>query len=329
MIITQTPLRISFLGGGTDLQEFYSVEDGFVISTTIDKYIYIIINERFDDLIYINYTNKERVSSPIEIKHDLVREALLKTGVSKGIEITMLADIPSEGSGLGSSSSLLIGLLNALYIFKGEQVTAERLASEACEIEIGKCGKPIGKQDQYIAAYGGLCSITFKSDESVDVKKIHISDRDRILFGNELMLFYTGITRKSADILTEQKNNTHNKFKELKNIKILAQKAESLLSNNKFEQIGVLLNDNWISKKKLASKIANPVIDNMYKRAMDAGALGGKISGAGGGGFMLLYTKSENQNKVREALAQYKEMPFFLESDGSKVIFNYKKYSWK
>ena len=329
MIITQTPLRISFLGGGTDLEEFYKNEDGFVISTAIDKYIFVIINERFDDLIYVNYSKKEIVSSVDQLQHELVREAMLMAGVDKGVEITMLADIPSEGSGLGSSSSLIVGLLNALYIYKGEQVSAERLAREACEIEINKCSKPIGKQDQYIAAYGGLCSIRFKTNEDVVVNKVPITDRARLLFGSELMLFFTGITRKSSEILTEQKSNTGSKFEELKKIKSLAESAGDLITDGKFESIGSSLNENWIAKKKLASKIANPEIDEMYQKAIDAGAIGGKISGAGGGGFLLLYCKSENQNNVREALSNYKEMPFFLEKDGSKVIFNYKRYSWK
>ena len=312
MIITQTPLRISFLGGGTDLKEFYSKEDGFVVSTTIDKYVFVIITERFDDLIYVNYTKKEIVNSVDEIQHELVREAMLMAGVEKSVEITMLADIPSEGSGLGSSSSLIVGLLNALYIYKGEQVSAERLAREACEIEINKCSKPIGKQDQYIAAYGGLCSIRFKTNEDVVVNKVPITDRARLLFGSELMLFFTGITRKSSEILTEQKSNTGSKFEELKKIKSLAESAGGLITDGKFESIGSSLNENWIAKKKLASKIANPEIDEMYQKAIDAGAIGGKISGAGGGGFLLLYCKSENQNNVREALSNYKEMPFFL-----------------
>lgn len=329
MIITQTPLRISFLGGGTDLIEFYSKENGIVLSTAIDKYLFVIINERFDDLIYVNYSKKEIVESVDQIQHELVREAMLMTGINSGVEITMLADIPSEGSGLGSSSSLLVGLLNALYSYKGEQVTAERLAREACEIEIQKCHKPIGKQDQYIAAYGGLCSIRFKPDDTVEVKKISIPDRARLLFGNELMLFFTGITRKSSEILTEQKSNTGNKFEELRKIKSLAEDTEDLFSNGKFDTLGSLLNENWIAKKNLASKIANSEIDLMYQKALEAGALGGKISGAGGGGFLLLHCKGENQNTVREALFNYKEMPFLLEKDGSKVIFNYKRYSWK
>jgi D-glycero-alpha-D-manno-heptose-7-phosphate kinase len=329
MIITQTPLRISFLGGGTDLKEFYSHEDGIVISTAIDKYIFIIVNERFDDLIYVNYTKKEIKQHPSEIEHELVREAMLKAGVKKGIEITMLADIPSEGSGLGSSSSLIVGLLNALYMFKGEQVTAERLAREACEIEINKCEKPIGKQDQYIAAYGGLCRFDFKKNGKVKIKKLEITDNERRILGSNLLLFYTGITRNSSDILKEQKSGTKKNLSELKAIKKLAKESESSIKRKNLDNLGMLMNKNWLLKKKLSSKIANGEIDEMYDLALRSGASGGKIAGAGGGGFLLLYCNRENQNNLRHALKKFREMPFFLEKDGSKVIFNYKRYSWK
>ena len=175
MIISQTPLRISFVGGGTDMDSFYKVSPGMVISTAIDKYIFVIVNQRYDDKIYINYMEKEIVDKVNEIKHDLVREAMIKTGINKGIEVTMLADIPSSGSGLGSSSSLTVGLLNAFYHFQGQQVTAERLAREACEIEIDILGNPIGKQDQYIAAFGGIKKIIFNTDNTVSIKSLNFS----------------------------------------------------------------------------------------------------------------------------------------------------------
>ena len=329
MIITQTPLRISFLGGGTDFGEYYRENEGFVVSSAIDKYIFVIVKERFDDLIYVNYSRKEIVDSVDKLEHELVREAMKMTGVKSGVEITMLADIPSEGSGLGSSSSLIVGLLNALYTYRGIQVTNEQLAREACEIEIERCGKPIGKQDQYIAAYGGISAIKFNKDESVDVERINIDEGLRRKFGSNFLLFFTGITRKSANILTEQKENTKNKFAELDKIKKLAVDAKNCISKEYFEEIGNLLNKNWKIKKGLSSNISNPEIEEMYESAMTAGALGGKIAGAGGGGFLLLYVNRELQNNVRRALAKYKEMPFQLEQDGSKVIFNYRRYSWK
>jgi D-glycero-alpha-D-manno-heptose-7-phosphate kinase len=329
MIITQTPLRISFLGGGTDFKEFYEMEDGIVLSTAIDKYIFVIINERFDDLIYVNYSKKEITAKVENLEHELVREALIKTGIKKGLEITMIADIPSEGSGLGSSSSLTVGLLNALYLFKGEQVTADQLAREACGIEINKCSKPIGKQDQYIAAYGGLCRIDFKKSGNVKVKKLDIADNQRRVLGSNLLLFYTGITRKSSDILTEQKSQTRKNFSSLRAIKKLAIESEKVIKKKNFRELGELMNKNWLLKKKLSSNIVNGEIEEMYNLALNAGASGGKIAGAGGGGFLLLYCGRENQNNVRQALKKYREMPFFLEKDGSKGIFNYKRYSWK
>lgn len=329
MIITQTPLRISFLGGGTDFGEYYRENEGFVVSSAIDKYIFVIVKERFDDLIYVNYSKKEIVNSVDELEHELVREAMRVTGIKSGVEITMLADIPSEGSGLGSSSSLIVGLLNAFYAFQGKQVTNEQLARDACEIEIERCGKPIGKQDQYIAAYGGLAGIRFKKDEGVEVERFEIAEGLRRKFGSNFLLFFTGITRKSSQILTEQKENTKNKFAELDRIKGLAVEAKNYIVREHFEEIGGLLNKNWKIKKELSSNISNPEIEIMYNAALMAGATGGKIAGAGGGGFLLLYVNRELQNNVRRALAKYKEMPFLLEADGSKVIFNYRRYSWK
>jgi len=329
MIISQTPLRISLFGGGTDFKDFYINHEGRVLSTTIDKYIFVIINEKFDDDIVVNYTQKERVSHVSEIKHELVREAMIKTGVSKAVEITMVADIPSEGSGMGSSSSLTVGLLNALYAYRGIQVTAEQLAREACDIEINICKKPIGKQDQYIAAYGGLCEIIFRKDDTVDVNKIELSDYNKRLLNNNLNLFYTGITRKSGDILTEQKQNIDVHTDELIKLKTFVGEAKDYLQNNEFDKIGELLHTSWKVKKSLSSNISNTFIDSMYQRAIDSGAIGGKILGAGGGGFLLTYCKGENIERHKKAFNEYREMPIIFEKDGSKIIFNYRRYSWK
>jgi D-glycero-alpha-D-manno-heptose-7-phosphate kinase len=329
MIITQTPLRISFAGGGSDLPEFYRQGAGRVLSTAIDKYIFVIIKERFDDHIVLNYSNREIVDDVSEIKHELIREAMLKTGVGRGVEISTLADIPSEGSGLGSSSSLIVGLLNAMYMFRGEQVTAERLAREACEIEIGRCGKPIGKQDQYIAAYGGLRHITFHPDETVTAEPVCLSARGLWHFGSCLMLFYTYRTRKSAEILTEQKAETQNRRKVLEAMMPLVDKTRDALIAGRFEDVGYALHDGWMLKRKMASKIADSEIDEIYDRALRSGALGGKIAGAGGGGFLLLYVPPEHQERVRSALSELFELTFLPERDGSKVIFNLKRYPFK
>ena len=326
MIITQTPLRISLAGGGTDLEEFYKVEDGKVISAAIDKYVFVIVSKRFDEKIVINYSKKEIVDSAGAIQHELVREAMKKCGIEKGIEVTTLADIPSEGSGLGSSSSVTVGLLNAFYIFLGEQVTAERLAREACEIEIEICKKPIGKQDQYIAAYGGICEFTFKKDGSVEVEKIRLNEREYRQLDSELSLFYTNATRDSSDILTEQRANTLNKLEYLKQLKDFVPQVKESIESGNFSAIGRILHESWMLKKLLASQITNRSIDEMYRVAINAGAQGGKISGAGGGGFMLLQVPLAKQDGVRKALTKYRELPFLLEQDGSKVIFNQKRF---
>lgn len=329
MIITKTPLRISFVGGGSDLKDFYQISDGKVISSAIDKYIYVIVKERFDDKVYINYSRKEIVNSVDEVKHDLVREAMRAAGVNKGVEITTLADVPSEGSGLGSSSSVLVGLLHAFYAYKDEIATKEHLAAEACKIEIDILKRPIGKQDQYAAAYGGINKIIFKKNDSVEVKKIDVSDKQYRSFGSNLLLFYTDKTRKSSEILRSQKENTKNKLEVLKKMVDLVDIFEKDLIEENYDQLGVLLHKNWQYKKDLASKITNGDIENMYRTALDAGAVGGKISGAGGGGFLLLYVPKEFQNQLRQALSDYRELPFFLEKYGSQIIFNQRSYPWK
>jgi D-glycero-alpha-D-manno-heptose-7-phosphate kinase len=329
MIISQTPLRISFVGGGTDLKSFYQSEDGMVISSAIDKYIYVIIKERFDEKIYINYSIKEIVNDVSEIRHQLVREAMRKVGVERGVEITTLADVPSEGSGLGSSSSVTVGLLNALYHYAGKQVTLDQIAKEACEIEIDICRKPIGKQDQYIAAFGGLKKITFHPDESVTIDQLPVFNINLLILGSRLLLFYTNKTRKADVILKKQKKRTGDKRDVLRQMKNFAPKLESHLAGYKFNHLGKMLHENWLLKKSLVGDISNPEIDDMYNRAMDAGALGGKICGAGGGGFLLMYVPKERQDKVRSALKAYRELPFMLDSFGSRIIFNVRSYSTK
>jgi D-glycero-alpha-D-manno-heptose-7-phosphate kinase len=329
MIISQTPLRISFVGGGTDLKSFYKSEEGMVLSSAIDKYVYVIVKERFDDKIYINYSIKEIVNDVSEIKHQLVREAMKKVGIERGVEITTLADIPSEGSGLGSSSTVTVGLLNALYNYAGKQVTLEQIAREACEIEIDICRKPIGKQDQYIAAFGGLDKITFHSDESVSVSKLPIFNTNLLILGSRLLLFYTNKTRKADAILKKQKQNTEDKREVLRKMKAFVPKLEGLLKNYRFNKLGKLLHENWLLKKSLVGSISNSEIDDMYQTAMEAGALGGKICGAGGGGFLLLYVPKDKQDKVRAALSDYRELPFMLDSFGSRIIFNVRSYSTK
>jgi len=322
MIVVQTPLRISFLGGGTDFEGFYNEHEGAVLSTAISKYVFVIVKERFDDLICVNYSKRETVEDVEQLQHELVREALKLTGIKKGIEITTLADIPSEGTGLGSSSSITVGLLHAFYSYLGELKTAECLASEACKIEIDTLNKPIGKQDQYIAGYGNMRFITFNKNE-IGVETITLSAEERQRLSDSLLLFYTGVTRSSSEILSEQKADMHKKTEVLLKLKQLAFETREAVSRKAYDDLGHLMHEGWELKKTLNDRISNVEIDRMYKKARDAGATGGKITGAGGGGFLLLYCPAQAKEQVRNALSAYRELPFSLEHDGSKVIFNY------
>jgi len=328
MIITRTPLRISLAGGGTDLPAYYEQGEGAVVSASIDKFVHVLVNERFDEKIYLSYSRKEIIDRVDDIEHELVREAMRKTGLEKGVEIHTMADIPSEGSGLGSSSSFTVGLLNAFYNFQGIQVTAEQLAREACDIEINILGKPIGKQDQYIAAYGGLRFFRFHPDGSVDVEHLPIG-RERQELGSRLMLFYTNRTRKADPILREQSAKSQERRKYLDDIRQLAYDVREAILKGAYHEVGETLRENWQLKKRLAGGITDAEIDTMVEQAMQGGATGCKISGAGGGGFLLTYCPREMKNTLRRTMGQYKEMPFFLERQGSRVIFNMQGYEWK
>lgn len=325
MLIVQTPLRISFLGGGTDFQGFYSQEEGCVLSSAIDKCIFVMVKRRFDARIRVGYTRTELVDRVDEVQHDLVREALRLTGVERQIEINTMGDIPSEGSGLGSSSTVMVGLLNALYTYLGQPRDLETLARQACRIEIECLGRPIGKQDQYIAAYGGLRFIRFLPDETVIVETVNLSESERRRLNQQLMLFFTNTTRRSEEVLTEQNTNITARMEVLRGLKELACQGRVLLESGDFDGFGCLLHQGWEMKKQMASRISTGEIDELYATARKAGALGGKITGAGGGGFLLLYCPREKQYQVRDALRPLPELPFHLEPDGTKVIFNYRR----
>ncbi len=325
MIIVQTPLRISFFGGGTDFRAFFMQEGGCVLTSTIDKYIFVTIKRRFDSKLRIGYTQTEMVDEVDQIHHELIRESLLMTGIDRGIEITTMGDIPSEGSGLGSSSTVTVGALHAMYAYLGEMVAAERLAREACEIEIERLSKPIGIQDQYIAAYGGLRFLEFLPNGQVEVEKIKLSSEGQRALNNNFMLFFTGVSRDSSSILKEQVSNLKERLNELRVIKQLAYDARCAIETENFDELGHLLHQSWELKKRLAGTISNGLINEMYESALGAGAIGGKIAGAGGGGFLLLYVPWECQNKVRMKLHGLQELPFRLEADGTKVIFNYRR----
>lgn len=324
MIISRTPLRISFTGGGSDLSAYYHHAKGAVVTTAINKYIYITVNESFNDQIIVRYSKEERVNRVEELEHNLIREALKLLKITHGIDISSTADVPSEGSGLGSSSSYLVGVLHALHAYKGEHVSAERLAREACHIEIEKLGKPIGKQDQYIAAYGGFNYIQFNADESVFVDPIIFPSKTKKRLEKKLLLLYTGITRSSSKILSKQKKNLiHDTEKRRMMSKIvgLADEMRQNLRRNNLHSAGELLDKNWNLKKRLADTITSPQIDRWYKIAQNHGAIGGKILGAGGGGFMLLYAPENKHRAIVRALPDLRVMKISFEQQGSKIIF--------
>lgn len=325
MIIVQTPLRISFFGGGTDFPSYYMEEGGCVLSSAIDKYIFVTVKKRFDNKLRIGYTQTEMVDSVDQVQHEIIREALRVTGVSKGLEVTTMGDIPSEGSGLGSSSTVTVGALHALYAYLGEIASMEKLAKEACDIEIGKLSKPIGIQDQYIAAYGNLRFFEFCPDGQVKVEKMNLDPEFRRGLNDCFLLFFTGINRRADTVLTEQKNNIKHRMAILREIKQMAYQAKKDLELGNFDDFGSLLHQSWELKKRMAGPISNGTIDEMYDAARHAGAIGGKITGAGGGGFLLLYAPYEKHQSIRKALNKLKELPFQLEPDGTKVIFNYRR----
>jgi D-glycero-alpha-D-manno-heptose-7-phosphate kinase len=324
MIISRTPLRVSFAGGGSDLPAFYEHEPGVVVSVAINKYIYINVNKKFDHKIRASYSVTEIVDTPQELKHELIREALFLTGVESGVEITSISDVHSYGTGLGSSSAYTVGLLNGLYAYQGRHVGAERLAREACAIEIERCAKPIGKQDQYIAAYGGMQHIRFNPDGTVFVDPVICKPETRQTLDQRLLMLYTGITRSADNILQEQKANTESdqsKRDVLREMTRLAGDLCEALQRDELDMFGQILHEAWLLKRSLASGISSGQIDDWYTRARANGALGGKILGAGGGGFLLVYAHEERHADIIAALPELEPLPFHFEPQGSKVIF--------
>jgi len=321
MIISRTPLRVSFAGGGTDIADYYRNGYGAVVSSSIKKYVYVTVNKRFDDDIRVSYSKTETVDSVDKIEHGLVREALRKVGIRNGIEITTIADIPSKGTGLGSSSAIAVGLLNALYAFKGYRAGPKKLAEEACEIEIDRLGEPIGKQDQYIAAYGGLQHIKFNADETVILDPVLCPPKTKRDIESHLMLFYTGRTRKASEILSRQKSNSKMNKDVLDKMRDQAEKLFHDLTSLQVNKLGEALREGWELKKSLAKGISDPEIDKLYEKALKAGAVGGKITGAGGGGFLVLFVPPESHWSVRHALTGLKDLEFKIEPQGSKIIY--------
>lgn len=321
MIITRTPFRVSFAGGGSDIPSFYEKNGGCVLSTTINKYMYISIHPSFNtDETVLKYSQTEIVNDTEQIRHRYFKEVLGMLHVG-GVEISSTADVPA-GTGLGSSSSFTVGLLHALYSYKGKFVSKERLANEACEIEISRLGNPIGKQDQYAAAYGGLNFYEFCKDGNVFVEPVIMRNDLYGQLERNLMMFYTGQLHSANEILQEQSENIADGDKQENQRRMcrLARELQKELQQNNIDAMGEILHEGWKLKRTLANGITNPVIDESYDLAIKCGAVGGKLLGAGGGGFLLFYVPEHSQAKVRAAL-QLKQMPVAFDRQGSAVIY--------
>jgi len=328
MIITRTPFRIPLGGGGTDLPSFYSKHGGFIFSAAIDKYMYISVNKPIvDSLIRLKYSKTEIVDAISGIQHPLAREALRFSGIENSIEIASMADVP-EGTGMGSSSSYLVGLLKALHTLKREQVSLKELADEACDIELNILKKPIGKQDQYLAAFGGFAVLNIDKEGNVKVSSAKISQETIDTFRNNALLFFTGISRDSLSILGAQsagaKRDESNVVGSLGKIKEIGLKIKRNFETGNLKNLGKLFNEHWTTKKRMSARISSPRIDYLYKTARENGASGGKIMGAGGGGFLLLYCEKEKA-KVRQVMEKegLREMRFDFDFEGSKVLADF------
>lgn len=323
MIVSKTPLRMSYVGGGSDLPSFYREEVGAVLSTSIDKYIYVAVNKKFDGKIRLSYSKTEEVEGVSQIEHPLVREALAMLSISGGIEIASMADIPSRGSGLGSSSSFTVALLNALYAFNNQYVSKETLAKQACEIEIERCGEPIGKQDQYAAAYGGLNLIRFHPDDSVSVDPVICSPDIIKTIDESTLVFFTGRTRSASAVLKNQSNamKLENRRTLMRRMVELAFELKKELESGDVENFGSILDENWKLKAQLTSGISDPQIDEWYSKGIQAGASGGKLLGAGNGGFIMFYAPPEHHVKIKLALAELAPIKFGLDRNGAQIVF--------
>lgn len=322
MIITRTPLRISIGGGGTDLPSYYERHGGFVISAAISKYIYILINRSFRQGYFLKYSQIEAADSIDQIKHPLVREALRLHDIKTGIEIISVADVMA-GTGLGSSGTFAVGLLNALHAFQRQPVSAEELAQEAIDLEMVRLGNPVGKQDQYIAAYGGLTCQDYRPDGSVGIAPLQVSETTLRELADGLMLFFTGTCRNASTLLAEQKTQTEQNsaamLDNLHHIKDLGLRIKTALENGRTEDFGRMMHEHWEMKRKRSAGMADSAIDEAYAHALSNGALGGKLVGAGGGGFLMFYT--HDRIRLRRAMAQLglQEMPFSFDFHGSCI----------
>jgi D-glycero-alpha-D-manno-heptose-7-phosphate kinase len=322
MIVSRTPLRISFAGGGSDLPDFYEQYGGAVVSTSVDKWVRVIVAPRFEGDLRVSYSRTEIVDSAADVRHDLVREALRLAGVPRGVEVVTLADVPSRGTGLGSSSSVTVGLLNALYAFQGMYKSPLQLAEEACQIEIDILGKPIGRQDQYATALGGFNFIEFLPGKGgVRVEPIVAKAETFKQLQRSLLLFYTGRQRSADDVLVEQRQAIREgvAVETLQQLTALAHQLRERLSSGDIEAVGPMLHTSWELKRGLSGGISDETIDGWYTQALGAGATGGKILGAGAGGFLLLFAPVERQNAVRATLSALREVPLRFSARGTHI----------
>ncbi len=322
MIISRTPLRISFAGGATDLPSFYrQFGGGAVTSAAIDRYIHVLVNDKFDSAIRVAYSRTETVERLDDLQHGLVREAMRLAGIHEALEVHTIADIPSEGTGLGSSSTLTVGLLNALYAYRGILKDPAELAQEACRIEIDILGGALGKQDQYIAAFGGVQFFEFRPDDSVRVAPIPLATQDREALSEHLSLYYTGITRRAEGLLKQQSQRTETNRDALIRMRELASEARNAILARDFLRLGQLLDEGWQLKKGLSEGVSSGPIDERYEAAKRAGAWGGKITGAGGGGFLLLLHPPERSRQIADALSPMQRLPVRITPEGSRILF--------
>ena len=324
MIISQTPLRVSFLGGGSDLPSYYRRNGGAVLSVAVDQSVYVTVSRKFDNAVRVSYSRTEEVAHASEVEHPLVRESLDLLGIEGGIEITSVADIPARGTGLGSSSSFTVGLLNALHAYSGRHATAAKLAEESCLVEIERCGEPIGKQDQYAAAFGGFNFIRFHPDDTVEVKKMVCPQSLVAELQTRLIFFYTGVTRSASSILRQQSADVASpgaKSDATSRLAQLAEEAFSELCAGNIDSLGGMLDEAWQTKKQVADGVSTSLIDQAYEAAIRAGADGGKLLGAGGGGFLMFLASPERHDCIRLALRPMRETFFRFVPHGSRIIF--------
>ena len=327
MIVSRAPFRFSLGGGGTDLPAYYRQHGGFVVTAAIDSYMYVTANQRFYPSIRLAYSETEIVDDVAQIRHPIFREALKMAAITSGIELTSVADLPSN-SGLGSSSSFTVALLNALHTYKREFVSSERLAREACELEMERLGEPVGKQDQYIAAFGNVTALTIAPDGSVGVEPVPVRGEVLDELQNNLLIMYSGVERPAKVVLTEQSERVAAAdpatLDGMHRIKALGRDVYDLLVRGNVDQYGELLHEHWSLKKRFASKMTDDTLDEHYAAARNAGAIGGKLIGAGGGGFFMFYVRPAERRRVWETLAArgLRPLRFRFDLDGARILLN-------